>query len=44
MKTETFEVNVDQEGERLDKYLSLIYPNISRSFFPKITRKVNLSS
>jgi 23S rRNA pseudouridine1911/1915/1917 synthase len=35
MKTEEFEVETTQEGERLDKYLSLIYPDISRSFFQK---------
>ena len=33
MKTETFEITMEQEGERLDKYLSMIYPDISRSFF-----------
>lgn len=38
MKKETFEVNVEQEGERLDKYLSLIYPDISRSFFQKLIK------
>jgi 23S rRNA pseudouridine1911/1915/1917 synthase len=35
MKFEEFEVENEQEGERLDKYLSLIYPDISRSFFQK---------
>jgi 23S rRNA pseudouridine1911/1915/1917 synthase len=35
MKIEEFEVENEQEGERLDKYLSLIYPDISRSFFQK---------
>lgn len=38
MKTEAFEVNVEQEGERLDKYLSMIYPDISRSFFQKLIK------
>lgn len=38
MKREIFEVNVEQEGERLDKYLSLIYPEISRSFFQKLIK------
>ena len=33
MKTEAFEVNFEQEGERLDKFLSIIYPDFSRSFF-----------
>ena len=36
MKVEEFEVLNEQEGERLDKYLSLIYPDISRSFFQKM--------
>jgi 23S rRNA pseudouridine1911/1915/1917 synthase len=35
MRVEEFEVESEQEGERLDKYLSLIYPDISRSFFQK---------
>lgn len=35
MKTEQFEVLSEQEGERLDKYLSIIYPELSRSFFQK---------
>ena len=38
MKTETFEVSYEQEGERLDKYLSIIYPDISRSFFKKLIK------
>ncbi len=38
MKFEEFEVLAEQEGERLDKYLSLIYPDISRSFFQKIIK------
>lgn len=38
MKTETFEIAMEQEGERLDKYLSMIYPDISRSFFQKIIK------
>ena len=33
MKTEAFEVNFEQEGERLDKFLSIIYPDFSRSFY-----------
>ena len=28
MQTDTFEVLADQEGERLDKYLNIIYPDI----------------
>lgn len=39
MKTETFEVEMEQEGERLDKYLSMIYPDISRSFFQKLIKE-----
>ena len=38
MKTETFEVSYEQEGERLDKYLSIISPDISRSFFQKLIK------
>ncbi len=38
MKTDIFEVMEEQEGERLDKYLSLIYPDISRSFFQKLIK------
>ena len=33
MQKDTFEVLNEQEGERLDKYLSDIYPELSRSFF-----------
>ena len=35
MQTEAFEVLSEQEGERLDKFLSNIYPDFSRSFFQK---------
>ena len=38
MKTEAFEVNFEQEGERLDKFLSIIYPDFSRSFFQKLIK------
>ena len=38
MKTEIFEVLEEQEGERLDKYLSIIYPDTSRSFFQKLIK------
>jgi len=38
MKIETFEVMEEQEGERLDKFLSLIYPDTSRSFFQKLIK------
>ena len=38
MKTECFEVMEEQEGERLDKFLSIIYPDTSRSFFQKLIK------
>lgn len=38
MITETYEVFDEQEGERLDKFLSTIYPEISRSFFQKLIK------
>lgn len=38
MTSETFEVLAEQEGERLDKYLCLIYPDLSRSFFQKLIK------
>ena len=38
MKVESFEVMEEQEGERLDKYLSIIYPDTSRSFFQKLIK------
>lgn len=38
MKKEVFEVSDQQEGERLDKFLSNIYPNLSRSFFQKLIK------
>ena len=38
MKIETFEVMEEQEGERLDKFLSIIYPDTSRSFFQKLIK------
>jgi len=39
MKTESFEVMEEQEGERLDKFLSIIYPDTSRSFFQKLIKE-----
>ena len=42
MKVDTFEVLPEQEGERLDKYLSIIYPDVSRSFFQKIIKYNNV--
>lgn len=38
MQEEAFEVQYEQEGERLDKYLSEIYPDFSRSFFQKLIK------
>jgi 23S rRNA pseudouridine1911/1915/1917 synthase len=38
MKTEEFEVLYEQEGERLDKFLSNVYPKQSRSFFQKLIK------
>ncbi len=37
-KTQEFEVTSEQAGERLDKILSLIYPDMSRSFFQKLIK------
>ena len=38
MQEEAFEVQYEQEGERLDKFLSEIYPDFSRSFFQKLIK------
>jgi 23S rRNA pseudouridine1911/1915/1917 synthase len=38
MRTEEFEVLYEQEGERLDKFLSTVYPKQSRSFFQKLIK------
>ena len=38
VQEESFEVGYEQEGERLDKYLSMIYPDFSRSFFQKLIK------
>ncbi len=38
MQRETFEVEVEQEGARLDKFLSIIYPDFSRAFFQKLIK------
>lgn len=35
---QTFEVEAAQEGIRLDKFLSLIYPGLSRSYFQKLIK------
>ena len=42
MVAETFEVHAEHEGERLDKYLSMIYPDLSRSFFQKLIKEQNI--
>ena len=39
MTNETFEVTMEQEGQRLDKLLSTIYPQLSRSFFQKMIKE-----
>lgn len=39
MKQEQFEVLFENEGERLDKFLSIIYPDSSRSFFQKLIKE-----
>lgn len=43
MKTETFEAGIEYEGERLDRYLNLIYSETdaaqSRSFFQKLIKE-----
>lgn len=38
MRKEVFEVDSSYEEERLDKYLSLIFPEQSRSFFQKLIK------
>lgn len=38
MGTDEFEVLADQENIRLDKYLSIIYPDSSRAFFQKLIK------
>lgn len=43
MIQESFEVTPEQEGERLDKYLSLVYPTQSRTFFQKLIREEQVS-
>lgn len=39
MKEEIFQVTDEQDGERLDKMLSIIYPDFSRSFFQKLIKE-----
>lgn len=43
MINETYKIMKEQEGERLDKYLSLIYPDLSRSFFQKLIKEGNIT-
>lgn len=43
MKMESFEVEAEQEGERLDKFLSIIYPEFSRAFFQKLIKSKQVS-
>jgi 23S rRNA pseudouridine1911/1915/1917 synthase len=38
MRRESFEVQMEQEGERLDKFLHEIYPDYSRSFFQRLIK------
>ena len=42
MIAETYEVYAEHEGERLDKYLSIIYPDMSRSFFQTLIKEQNI--
>ena len=39
MQVETFEVDFEYEGERLDKYISMLFSEQSRSFFQKIIKE-----
>ena len=43
MKMESFEEEAEQEGERLDKFLSIIYPEFSRAFFQKLIKSKKVS-
>ncbi len=36
--TQEFEITIEQAGERLDKTLSSLYPDLSRSFFQKLIK------
>lgn len=42
MKKETFEVSYESEGERLDKYISQLFLEQSRSFFQKLIKDGNV--
>lgn len=37
--TQEFEISLEHAGERLDKTLSLLYPELSRSFFQKLIKE-----
>jgi 23S rRNA pseudouridine1911/1915/1917 synthase len=39
MSIETFEVDSEYDGERLDKFLAVIYPEQSRTFFQKLIKE-----
>lgn len=39
MQIETFEADFENEGERLDKYISMLFSEQSRSFFQKIIKE-----
>lgn len=43
MQIETFVVEAEQEGVRLDKYLGLIYPDFSRAFFQKLIKNAQIT-
>lgn len=36
--TQTFEVHAEYDGIRLDKFLAVVYPELSRSFFQKLIK------
>lgn len=43
MNRQSFEVEAEYEDERLDKYLSVIFPEQSRSFFQKLIKEEHVS-
>ena len=43
MRTETFEVSYEFEGERLDKYISMLFAEQSRSFFFNFLKEGHVS-
>ncbi len=44
MTQERFEISLEQEEERLDKLLGIIYPQLSRSFFQKLIKEGNVTA